>query len=69
MNAGLDAGQVCSIGFSERANKLFKTLTPSDHLQAVKLTGGRSATEHAVMDAFKQREGKNIAVGFIGANH
>lgn len=69
VNAGLDAGQVSSIGFSERANKLFKTLSPSDHLQAVKLTGGRNATEQAMMDAFRQREGKNIAVGFMGANH
>ena len=69
MNAGLDAGAVSSIGHSDRASKLFRSIAPSDHLQAVKLTGGRSATELAMMDAFKRREGKKIAVGFSGANH
>jgi 4-aminobutyrate aminotransferase-like enzyme len=35
----------------------------------ITLTGGRNATEQALMDAFRNREGKTKAMGFVGANH
>lgn len=44
-------------------------LKPNPAMEHCRLTGGRSATELAVMDAFKQREGKRLALGFAGSNH
>lgn len=45
-----------------------RQLAPNS-LQHCRLTGGRSATELAVIDAFKRRQGKNKALGFAGASH
>lgn len=50
---------------------MLSTLAPT-HLQAITLTGGRNASESALLDAFAQREGKMnqlSALGFAGANH
>ena len=69
VNASLDAANVSSIGFAEKASTLFRSLSPHSELSGVKLTDGRSATEQAVLDAFRRREGKTQAVGFAGANH
>lgn len=69
VNAGLDAGNHASDGFSQRASTLFNALRPNPRLEGVRLTTGRSATEMAMLDAFSQREGKRLAVGFAGSKH
>lgn len=69
VNAGLDAAAVSSIGFSNKASDLMRALKPGQMFDHCRLTGGRSATELAVMDAFQRREGKKLAVGFAGASH
>jgi len=69
VNAGLDASNTASGNFADRAAALFRALQPNPRLEGVNLTGGRSATEHAVLDAFRQRQGKRLAIGFAGAYH
>lgn len=69
INSNLDAGVVATGAFPEFAHKLLSSIAPSRHLQSITLTGGRNATEHALMDAFRNRQGKSSALGFAGANH
>jgi 4-aminobutyrate aminotransferase-like enzyme len=45
------------------------SISPGEQFTHCKLTGGRSATENAMMDAFKRRDGKMKALGFAGASH
>jgi len=69
VNAALDASRTSSGDFSSQAAALFRALQPNPRLGGVRLTGSRSATELAVIDAFRNREGKSFALGFAGAYH
>jgi len=69
INANLDAAQIASSNFNELASKVLNSIRPSDRLQGATLTGGRSATELALLDAFRLRKGTNSAIGFGGSNH
>lgn len=51
----------------ERVNKVFSSVAPRG-LPGVTLTGGKNATEHAIMDAMKVR-GQGKVLGFAGSNH
>lgn len=68
INSNLDAAVVASSAMPTMTQSTFGSVAPV-HLQGITLTGGRNATEHALMDAFRNREGKTKAMGFVGANH
>lgn len=71
INSNLDAASVATSDFHSRVNNVLGSIAPA-HLQAITLTGGRNASESALLDAFAQREGKVnqlSALGFAGANH
>jgi len=54
INSAVDAGQVVLAGLPERVNKVFGSVAPKG-LPGVNLTGGKNATEHAIMDAMRVR--------------
>ena len=71
INSNLEAAAITSSNFVSQVQKAFSSIQPQ-HLNTVTLTGGRNATEHAILDAFKVRGGntRNLTVlGFTGANH
>jgi hypothetical protein len=71
INSNLEAAAITSSNFVSQVQKTFASIYPSQ-LNTLTLTGGRNATEHAILDAFKVRGGntRNLTVlGFTGANH
>lgn len=70
MNPGLDASHAAHGDFAAEVRSALGPLAPR-LLPVVTLVGGRNATEHALMHAFKVRECNASAkvLGFHGANH
>ena len=69
INSSLSSNHLATSEFAASVRSALGPVAPA-LLQAITLTGGRNATEHAIMHAMQARgNGKSKVLGFHGSNH